>query len=229
MLGLARAAWGPRYGLCIGQEEKGPEEVSITTLGTLKSAIADFLNREDLTSVIPTFVSLAHAQLNRVVRSHNQITRGSLTIDAQFEALPSGWLETIRITMDANPIRVLTQISLDDLTRYRTERENTTGAPVYFAHVGTDIELFPTPDQSYTGQITYYAEIDALSADGDDNWLLLKSPDAYLYGSLVHSAPYLKDDPRLAVWSSLYAQAISEIEAESAAARFGSPLRMRMK
>jgi hypothetical protein len=203
--------------------------MSITNFGTLKTAIADTLNRQDLTSVIPTFVSLAQAQFNRKIRSHRQITRGSLTIDAQFEALPADWLETIRITMDANPIRVLTQISMDDLTRYRTAIDNTTDAPVYFAHNGTDIELFPTPSTSFTGEITYYAKITALSADADTNWLLTNNPDVYLYGSLVHTAPYLKDDARIALWAGLLAQAMDEIEDETAAARFGSPLRMRMR
>ena len=203
--------------------------MTITNFGTLKTAIADTLNRQDLTSVIPQFVSLAQAQFNRKIRSHRQITRGSLTIDSQFEALPADWLETIRITMDANPIRVLTQISMDDLTRYRTAIDNTTDAPVYFAHNGTDIELFPTPSTSFTGEITYYAKITALSADGDTNWLLTNNPDVYLYGSLVHTAPYLKDDARIALWAGLLAQGMDEIEDETAAARFGPPLRMRMR
>ena len=203
--------------------------MTITNFGTLKTAIADTLNRDDLTSVIPQFVSLAQAQFNRKIRSHRQITRGSLTIDAQFEALPTDWLETIRITMDASPIRVLTQISMDDLTRYRTAIDNTTDAPVYFAHNGTDIELFPTPSTSYTGEITYYAKVTALSADADTNWLLTNNPDVYLYGALVHTAPYLKDDARIALWAGLLAQAMDEIEDETAAARFGSPLRMRMR
>ena len=203
--------------------------MTITNFGTLKTAIADTLNRDDLASVIPQFVSLAQAQFNRKIRSHRQITRGSLTIDGQFEALPADWLETIRITMDANPIRVLTQISMDDLTRYRTAIDNTTDAPVYFSHNGTDIELFPTPSTSYTGEITYYAKITALSADGDTNWLLTNNPDVYLYGSLVHTAPYLKDDARITVWAALLAQAMDQIEDETAAARFGSPLRMRMR
>jgi len=203
--------------------------MTITNYGTLKTAIADTLNRQDLTSVIPQFVTLAQAQFNRKIRSHRQITRGSLTIDAQFEALPADWLETIRITMDASPIRVLTQISMDDLTRYRTAIDNTTDAPVYFAHNGTDIELFPTPSTSYTGEITYYAKVTALSADADTNWLLTNNPDVYLYGALVHTAPYLKDDARIALWAGLLAQAMGEIEDETAAARFGSPLRMRMR
>jgi hypothetical protein len=203
--------------------------MTITNYGTLKTAIADTLNRDDLTSVIPQFVTLAQAQFNRRIRSFRQITRGSLTIDAQFEALPADWLETIRITMDASPIRVLTQISMDDLTRYRTAIDNTTDAPVYFSHNGTDIELFPTPSTSYTAEITYFAKVTALSADGDTNWLLTNHPDVYLYGSLVHTAPYLKDDARIALWAGLLAQGMSEIEDESTAARFGSPLRMRMR
>lgn len=203
--------------------------MTITNFGTLKTAIADTLNRDDLASVIPQFVSLAQAQFNRKIRSHRQITRGSLTIDAQFEALPANWLETIRITMDANPIRVLTQISMDDLTRYRTAIDNTTDAPVYFAHNGTDIELFPTPSTSFTAEITYYAKIAALSADADTNWLLTNNPDVYLYSALMHTAPYLKDDARITVWAALLAQAMDQIEDETAAARFGSPLRMRMR
>lgn len=203
--------------------------MSIANFGELKTAIGDTLNRDDLTAVIPQFVTLAHAQFNRKLRSHRQITRGSLTIDAQFEALPADWMETIRITLDASPVRVLTQISLDDLTRYRTAFNDTSDAPIYFSHTGSDIELFPTPSTSYTAQITYYAKITALSADGDTNWLLTNHPDLYLYGSLVHSAPYLKDDARLAVWSSLMAQAMMEIEEESNGARFGSPLQMRIR
>ena len=131
--------------------------------------------------------------------------------------------------MDASPIRVLTQISMDDLTRYRTAIDNTTDAPVYFAHNGTDIELFPTPSTSYTGEITYYAKVAALSADADTNWLLTNNPDVYLYGSLVHTAPYLREDPRVVLWSGLLAQAMDQIEDETVAARFGSPLRMRMR
>lgn len=203
--------------------------MTITNYGTLKTAIADTLNRDDLTAAIPSFVTLAQAQFNRKIRSHRQIARASLTLDNRIEALPADWLETIRITVDAGPVRVLTQISLDDLTKYRTDLEDTPNAPFYFAHTGTDIELFPTPGTSYTGEITYYAKVPSLVADGDTNWLLTNHPDVYLYGALVHTAPYLKDDARIVVWAGLLAQAMTEIEDESNAARFGSPLRMRMR
>ena len=42
--------------------------MAITTYAELKTAIANWLNREDLTSVIPDFISLAEADFNRKLR-----------------------------------------------------------------------------------------------------------------------------------------------------------------
>ena len=53
-------------------------------------------------------------------------------------------------------------------------------------------------------------------------------PDAYLYGSLIHSAPYLKDDARLQVWAALYQSAIDAINMSGEKAKFGGSGR-RMK
>lgn len=45
----------------------------------------------------------------------------------------------------------------------------------------------------------------------DPNWLLTAHPDVYLYGTLVESAPYLKDDARVAVWEQRYQDAVAGI------------------
>ena len=42
--------------------------MALTTYAELKTAIGDFLNRDDLTSVAPDFISLAEADINRRVR-----------------------------------------------------------------------------------------------------------------------------------------------------------------
>ena len=68
----------------------------------------------------------------------------------------------------------------------------------------------------------------ALSDSNASNWLLNYYADAYLYGSLVHSAPYLKDDARATVWAALYQSAIDAINAESERSKFGGSGR-RMK
>ena len=47
------------------------------------------------------------------------------------------------------------------------------------------------------------------------NWLLTASPSAYLYGSLVHSAPYLRDDERIALWDKMYKDALHTLQGGS--------------
>lgn len=197
------------------------------TFAALKSAIADFLNRDDITAVIPTFVALAEADMNRKVRAIPQETRSTATLDAQFSGLPTDWLETISLRISGADNR-LVLASAAEIADLRAWNEDQAGEPTHYAHVAGGLELYPTPDDTYTAELVYYAKITALSADGDTNWVLTNHPDAYLYGSLIHSAPYLKDDPRVEVWASLYANAIQSINQASQDAKFsGTGLRLR--
>ena len=67
----------------------------------------------------------------------------------------------------------------------------------------------------------YYETIDPLNAQTAFNWVLTNYPDAYLYGSLIHSAPYLQDDARMASWAALYEKAIGDINSESERSKTG--------
>jgi hypothetical protein len=98
---------------------------------------------------------------------------------------------------------------------------NTAGEPVYYTIMGGLIEAYPSPNADYTIEMAWYRELTAMSADADYNWLLTKAPDIYLYGSLIHSAPYLKDDSRAVVWLQLHDAALEELRLEDEKARFG--------
>lgn len=203
--------------------------MALATFADLKSAVADFLDRQDLTAVIPTFVALCEADLNRKLRAIPMETRSTATLDAQYSGLPTDWLETISIRISGADQR-LTLASLAEIADLRAWNDDEAGTPTHYAHVAGGLELYPTPEDTYTAELVYYAKITALSADGDDNWVLTSHPDAYLYGSLIHSAPYLKDDPRIQVWASLYANAIAAInQASQDAKHSGTGLRLRFK
>jgi hypothetical protein len=45
-------------------------------------------------------------------------------------------------------------------------------------------------------------------------------PDAYLYGTLMHSAPYLQADERIGVWAGKYQQVINQITTSDENAKF---------
>ena len=75
--------------------------MAISTYSELKSAIADFLNRDDLDSVISTFISLAEADINRSVRHWRMEERssGQQSAGDQYMQIPADWVETIRMNV----------------------------------------------------------------------------------------------------------------------------------
>ena len=188
--------------------------MALSNYGNLKTTIADWLNRDDLTSVIPDFVSLATAQVNRRVRHWRMVKRATATVSSQFLTLPDDWLEGRNIQLSTDPVTALQFASIQQLDVFR-ERYSSTGKPIWFGIHGTYLEFVPVPDSSYTVEMTYYAKLAAMSVDTDTNWLLTNFPDAYLYGSLLNAAPYLGDDERLLVWERLYEKVLSGIQHDS--------------
>lgn len=201
----------------------------ITNYTELKSAVADFLNRDDLTSVIPTFISLAEAQMQRVIRHHKMMQRSEAEIDTRYFALPSDWAETVRFHVIGDRTYRLELTSLDDMLQLRQANGNPTGIPTHFAHVGEQLEVYPTPSGTFDVELLYFKDIPTLSDSNTTNWLLTDYPDVYLYGALMQSAPYLDDDQRMQVWSTLYGNAVQAINQESKKSRYsGAGMRVRI-
>lgn len=200
--------------------------MALTTYSGLQTSIADFLNRDDLASIIPTFISLAESQINRDIRHWKMESRSTITLAAEYVDLPADWVETISLNAgNTKPIKLASREAIADK---RINSEDVSGTPKFYAHIAGKIELYPTPDESYTGELLYYAKIDALSDSNTSNWLLSDNPDVYLYGALIHSSPYLQEDARVSVWAQLYSAAIQKVNAASEAARMsGSGLTMK--
>ena len=195
--------------------------MAITNYAELQTAVADFLNRDDLTSVIPTFISMAEASLNRDLRHWRNENRAVAPVAARYNALPSDFVEPIRMELAGDK----TKVSLMSHYEMQTQREltnDTQGKPINYNITQGEIELFPTPDATYNLEMYYYGKIPSLSASVTTNQILTNFPDAYLYGSLTHTAPYLGDDQRLQVWVSLYQNAISAINSQSERAKQGA-------
>lgn len=202
--------------------------MALTTYDELKDSIADFLNRDDLTSVIPDFITLAEADMNRGLRHWRQEKRSTAELDTQYSAIPADFMEAIRFYITSNDTSPLELISQSEMVDRRYRSGDTSGKPAYYAVTAGEIEVYPTPDGTYDAELYYYSRIPSLSASNTSNWVLEYFPDCYLYGSLVHSAPYLKDDARTQVWASLYANALNAINMESEKSKFGGSGR-RMK
>ena len=202
--------------------------MSITTYSELKTAVANWLNRDDLTSVIPDFIALTEADMDRKIRHWRMEQRSTADIDARYTQLPSGFMEAVRFHLDVDerPIDLVTPVFMQ---KQRQSNSDTSGRPLYYSIIAGQIEVWPTPDSAYTGELYYYARTTPLDDSNTSNWILNYFPDAYLYGALTHSAPYLVDDQRTQVWASLYQNAIDGINSNNEKAKFGgSGLRMQV-
>ena len=197
--------------------------MALSTFAELKSSIADWLNRDDLTSVIPDFITLAEAQMNRSIRHWRMEKRVETTLDEQYENLPSDFLETLELTLTDGDM--LTLIATADMQR-RKRDSVTSGKPKYYRVSSDQFEFYPAPDSSYTLSLQYYGKTPALSDSNTSNWILEYAPDLYLYGSLLQAAPYLGDDVRVQTWGALYGSALQAIEQENMTAKYSGPLKM---
>lgn len=199
--------------------------MAISTYTELKAALADWLLRDDLTAVIPTFISLAEADIARNMRHWLQERKVTTTLDEPFEFLPDDWLATIALRhVDGQEIK---QVGVTEMAAL--SQRGATGKPVYFRYEAGRIEVYPKPDTDYEVELVYYGRVPALSDIAATNWLLTNHPDILLYGSLLQSAPYLSDDAKVATWGNLYTNALRSIQADSDKARHSGPLRMRIK
>lgn len=202
----------------------------ISTYDELKSTIADWLNRDDLLTVIPSFVQLAEVGMERVLRTRNMLTRSTATIDTQYSAVPSDFLEVRTIKLiGISPIQPLTFLTMEEMDALDA-KTSANGKPLYFTLVGNQIRVNPAPAGSYTAELSYFAKLDKLSGSVASNWILQNHPDAYLYGALLQAAPYLKDDERISIWTTLYAAAVEAMkQADERAATSGGALKVRTK
>ena len=191
------------------------------TYAELKTNIANFLNRSDLTSQLDFFIDATEAEFNRRLRVKDMIKRATATADSQYLSLPTDWLEAINVQLDGNNFTPLMQQSIESLDIYRKSVDNVSNQPVYYALVDNTIELAPTPDTSYTLQLTYFGTIDALSDSNTSNFISNSYPDAYLYGALKHASIYLMEDDRVALFTQQFEKALEEMRLEQEKAEFG--------
>ena len=192
----------------------------ITTYAELQTVIADFLDRDDQTERIKTFIDLAEAEINRRVRHWRLENRATAEVDNRYSALPADFVEPIRLHLetDQRPIELVSSMEMQSMR----ENRDTSGKPTSYALTQGEIELYPTPDTTYELEMYYYAKLPALSTSQATNVILQNFPDAYLYGALIHSAPFLGEDARMQTWSALFQNAIDGINADNEKAKTGS-------
>lgn len=199
------------------------------TYAELVTALTNLLDRGDLTSQIPLFIEQCESGFTGAPESggirhwrDKKRSETTLTAGEQYLTLPDGYVETIRLLNQTNGNRMVLQ-SREAMQESRDWTDDEQGTPRYYRHASNEtIAVWPTPAEDTVIELEYYRRITRLNkqdysegAAVTENWLSQWYPDVYLYGSAVHSAPFLHDDSRITTWASLYSLAAARVNSEA--------------
>jgi hypothetical protein len=204
--------------------------MALSTYTELKTTIANWLNRTDLTSEISDdFIVLTEADLNAKLRIRQMHDQATITINEETESVPTGFLQVRDFYILSNgqkfPMTFISPAQMDSV-----KASSTTGVPSSYTILGSAFRFAPRPDNTYTGILNFYKKFTALSSQNTSNYILADHPAVYLYGSLFHAANFLGgfDPNQVQQWSQMYQTALERIELNDREDSFsGSPLQIR--
>jgi hypothetical protein len=175
--------------------------------GTLKADVASFVQRDDVTDVIPTWIRYATAQFSRVLRVPQMETRDVRTLTTEYVSLPNDFLEVIAITRnDGRELRYIARPQFEAYAAQDYEPE-----PQVYTVEDYQFRFLPAPSVAspLTATILTYERLADFTTDASSNWLLDEHPDVYLWGVLMFGRAWLHDDDRLARIKPLYDEGLA--------------------
>jgi hypothetical protein len=202
----------------------------MTDYSSLKSTVADYLGRSDLTSKIPGFIQLAEERLRRDIRTRQMliVARADTAGGEETIGLPTDFLEMRDVHLRTTPASSVTYLSPNSF--YAIARTTDSGKPLNYTILASEIQFAPIPDGVYSIQMLYYGKPQYLSDTNIINVFLTNYPDALLYAALGEAEPYLMNDARLQTWAALYDRSITAISTADQNGEFGGqPMSMSVR
>jgi hypothetical protein len=166
--------------------------MALTNYGELKTSIADWLARDDLTTQIPDFIALFEARARREYGAQALASKSLLTTTANQPTLSLGVTPRSITYLGHDDGEDMRQGGIEEINRMGTLNAKPT---LWAWETGTQtVRLFPVPDAAYDLVLYYSSGLNGLTSDSDANWLLTNYPDIYLFGSLLQARKYLQDE-----------------------------------
>ena len=201
--------------------------MAISTYNELKTAVANWLDRDDLTDRIPEFIALAEARMNRVLRlrmMESKYTASTVASQRNY-ALPTGYIQMRNFQINTSPVTPLQYVSPEIYDRLWGG--STGGTPQFYTIITNEIQLGPVPGSVLTLEMLFYKKITALSGTNNTEQMLTNNPDIYLYGALLEAEPFIMNDERVGLWAKGFQQAVADLQEQDNKDRHsGSALRV---
>jgi hypothetical protein len=196
--------------------------MAFNTYSGLKTTLASWLVRSDLSTELDDFIDLAEERLSRDLRIRATEATLNVTIAGGVAALPSNYVQLKHVHISGDPIQPLEpKESTWIFDQFPTRTSNS--KPRYIAEDGANFVFGPYPDSAYVLGGAYWSKPTALSSSNETNEWTDNCPDVLLWACLCETAPFLMNDERILVWEGKYEASKNRItRAEKKRTRKGS-------
>tara|TARA_R100001530_G_scaffold126410_1_gene95248 strand:- start:360 stop:986 length:627 start_codon:yes stop_codon:yes gene_type:complete len=201
--------------------------MAIGTYAELQTAVANWLDRDDLTARIPEFITLAEARFNRILRLRSMEAKYTAnTVAAQRNlALPTGYIQMRNFQVNTTPLTTLSYVTPEIYDRLWGG--STSGIPKFYTILANEVSFGPIPATVQEVEMLFYKKFDNLSVTNTTNLLLSEAPDIYLYGAMLEAEPFIMNDERVPLWATALERAVTDMQEQDNKDRHsGSALRV---
>ena len=186
----------------------------IQTYDSLVLNVQQYMERNDADFIaqIPNLIALAESSIAAELKTYMQLIVVETSLAQNQEVLnkPARWRKTVSMKVNGKPVLLRSQ---DYVAQYLSESDPS--FPKYYADYDySNWNFAPNPDQAYPVEIIYFAEIQPLDAQNQQNLWTSIAPQAMLFGTLLQAQGYLKAIDKLPVWKSYYTDAITALKKE---------------
>lgn len=192
---------------------------AVMTYDSLVDDISTYLERTDQATLekIPTFIMLAEQVIAAELKflGNLKVVTGTMVQGEAIIDKPARWRKTVSINVTVAGERQPVLLRKYEYLREFWPDPAETDTPAFYCDYDyTHWLVAPTPDAAYNYEVLFYERIQPLDSSNQSNWFTQYAPQALLYGSLLQSMPFLKNDERIAMWQAQYTQIMNVLKEE---------------
>ena len=199
--------------------------MSISTLAELKTAVANWLHRSDLSSYSEDLILMGEKWIFRNVRAREmEDSTLSVATASGVAAIPSDFVGLKHARISGSPS---TPLTIMPVTWIYSQYPNRSAGekPSYIGVDATNFVFGPSAG-AYTLNGTYYKRLTSIISSA--NTLFTTNPDLYLFAALAEAEPFLKNDKRVGLWMAKRDQIKNDINREAQGSRFGDAMAVQL-
>ena len=187
------------------------------TYTTLTQDLKDWMENDgtEFSNETDNFISLAEQRISRDIEPYafHESATSSFNSGDRFVSKPTDAKVIFHfIWLNSDSKRIFLEQRTDEFIYDYWPTSSTTGSPKYWANYSdTALLVAPTPNSSYTIEISYARRLAALSSSNTTNWLTKNAQDLLLYACLMEACTFSKNREDLAIYTQRYQSAVESL------------------